>query len=239
MAHVPDINDFVKGVKMALKPNGVNTFEFPHLCKLVAENQFDTIYHEHFSYLSLTSVKTIFEAQGLEIFDVQEFPTHGGSLRIFAKHKEDDSNKIEHSVSKMLTFEADLGVNTLVYYQNFQTKVEKIKNDFLEFLLLQKKNNKKIIGYGAAAKGNTLLNFCGVKGTDLVEYVVDASPYKQSKLLPGSRIPVFSRDKIKETKPDFIIIFPWNLKAEISHQLDYTKGWGAKFVLAIPHLTIL
>ena len=239
LAHVPDINDFVKGVKMALKPNGVNTFEFPHLCKLVAENQFDTIYHEHFSYLSLTSVKTIFEAQGLEIFDVQEFPTHGGSLRIFAKHKEDDSNKIEHSVSKMLTFEADLGVNTLVYYQNFQTKVEKIKNDFLEFLLLQKKNNKKIIGYGAAAKGNTLLNFCGVKGTDLVEYVVDASPYKQSKLLPGSRIPVFSRDKIKETKPDFIIIFPWNLKAEISHQLDYTKGWGAKFVLAIPHLTIL
>lgn len=239
LAHVPDINDFVKGVKIALKPKGVNTFEFPHLCKLVAENQFDTIYHEHFSYLSLTAVKTIFESQGLEIFDVQELPTHGGSLRIFAKHKEDESKKIEDSVSKMLTYEAVLGVNTLVYYQNFQTKVEKIKNDFLEFLLLQKKNNKKVIGYGAAAKGNTLLNFCGVKGTDLVEYVVDASPYKQGKLLPGSRIPVYSPDKIKETNPDFIIIFPWNLKAEIAHQLDYTKEWGAKFVVAIPELTIL
>lgn len=238
LAHVPDINDFVKGVKLALKLNGVNTFEFPHLCKLVEENQFDTIYHEHFSYLSLTAVKSVFESQGLEIFDVQELPTHGGSLRIFTKHREDTTKKIEDSVFKLLSYEEKLGVSTIEYYLNFQTKVEKIKNDFLDFLLTQKMNNKKVIAYGAAAKGNTLLNFCGIKGTDLIEYVVDASPYKQGKLLPGARIPVYSSEEISKTKPDFIIIFPWNLKNEISTQLAYTKDWGTKFVVAIPDLTI-
>lgn len=238
LAHVPDIIDFVKGVKVALKPKGVNTFEFPHLCKLVAENQFDTIYHEHFSYLSLTAVKSIFEAQGLEIFDVQELNTHGGSLRVFSKHKNDHSKKIEKSVSKMIESEIKLGVNTIAYYQNFQTRVDNIKYNFLSFLIEQKRLEKKVIGYGAAAKGNTLLNYCGVKGTDLIEYVVDASPFKQGKLLPGSRIPVLNESEIRNTKPDFIIIFPWNLKSEIKSQLAYCSEWGAKFVVAIPQLEI-
>lgn len=238
LAHVPDINDFVKGVKIALKSNGVNTFEFPHLLQLVAQKQFDTIYHEHFSYLSLTNLKSVFETQGLEIFDVQEIPTHGGSLRIFTKHKEDNSKKIEDAVREMLEKEATAGMTSLSYYQDFQQKVDQIKYDFIEFLIQQKRNGKKIIGYGAAAKGNTLLNYCGIKGNDLIEYVVDASPYKQNKLLPGSRIPVFSSEKIAETKPDFIVIFPWNLKDEISHQLDYAQDWGAKFVIAVPELTI-
>jgi len=238
LAHVPDINDFVKGVKIALKPNGVNTFEFPHLYQLVAQKQFDTIYHEHFSYLSLTNLKSVFETQGLEIFDVQEIPTHGGSLRIFTKHKEDTSKKVEDAVHEMLMKESNVGMNSLSYYQDFQQKVDFIKYDFIEFLIQQKRSGKKIIGYGAAAKGNTLLNYCGIKGNDLIEYVVDASPYKQNKLLPGSRIPVFSSEKIAETKPDFIVIFPWNLKDEISHQLAYVQEWGAKFVIAVPELTI-
>ncbi len=238
LAHVPDINDFVKGVKIALKPNGVNTFEFPHLLQLVAQKQFDTIYHEHFSYLSLTNLKSVFETQGLEIFDVQEIPTHGGSLRIFTKHKEDNSKKVEDAVREMLQKEATAGMTSLAYYQDFQQKVDQIKYDFIEFLIQQKRNGKKIIGYGAAAKGNTLLNYCGIKGNDLIEYVVDASPYKQNKLLPGSRIPVFSSEKIAQTKPDFIVIFPWNLKDEISHQLAYAQDWGAKFVIAVPELTI-
>ena len=239
LAHVPDINDFVKGVKIALKPNGVNTFEFPHLLQLVAHKQFDTIYHEHFSYLSLSNLVSVFNKQGLEIFDVQELSTHGGSLRIFAKHKEDNTKVVESSVAAMLQKEAEAGLTTLSYYQNFQLKVDKIKYDFIDFLIQQKRNNKKIIAYGAAAKGNTLLNYCGIKGNDLIEFVVDASPYKQNKLLPGSRIPVYSNVKIKEYKPDYIIIFPWNLKQEIMNQLSYTREWGAQFVMAIPELTIL
>lgn len=239
LAHVPDINDFVSGVKIALKPNGINTFEFPHLLQLVKHNQFDTIYHEHFSYLSLTNLVTVFEKQGLQIFDVQELSTHGGSLRIFAKHKEDTSKQIELSVATMLNIEAAAGLNTLEYYQNFQAKVEKVKYDFIEFLIGQKRLNKKVIGYGAAAKGNTLLNYCGIKGSDLIEFVVDASPYKQNKLLPGSRIPVFDKGKIEEFKPDYIIIFPWNLKDEISEQLSHVRNWGCKFVIAIPELQII
>ena len=239
LAHVPDINDFVKGVKIALKPTGVNTFEFPHLLKLVEQNQFDTIYHEHFSYLSLSNLVSVFEKQGLEIFDVQKLPTHGGSLRIFTKHKEDNSKAVMPSVMEMLHKEEVAGLKTLAFYQNFQQKVEKIKYDFLSFLIQQKRNGKKVIGYGAAAKGNTLLNYCGIKGNDLIEFVVDASPYKQNKLLPGSRIPVNSNEKILSYKPDFIIIFPWNLKDEIAGQLSYAKNWGAQFVIAIPELTIL
>ena len=239
LAHVPDINDFVKGVKIALKPTGVNTFEFPHLLKLVEQNQFDTIYHEHFSYLSLSNLVSVFEKQGLEIFDVQELPTHGGSLRIFTKHKEDSSKAVMPSVMEMLHKEEVAGLKTLAFYENFQQKVEKIKYDFLLFLIEQKRNGKKVIGYGAAAKGNTLLNYCGIKGNDLIEFVVDASPYKQNKLLPGSRIPVYSNEKILSYKPDFIIIFPWNLKDEIAGQLSYAKNWGAQFVIAIPELTIL
>lgn len=238
LAHVPDINDFVKGVKIALKPNGVNTFEFPHLCKLIEFKQFDTIYHEHFSYLSLTAVKSIFEAQGLEIFDVEELPTHGGSLRIYTKHKEDFSKKIEPSVPNLLDKEKRLGADTIEYYQKFQEKVDLIKNNFLAFLIEAKNSKKHVVGYGAAAKGNTLLNYCGVKGTDLINYVVDASPFKQGKLLPGSRIPVYHPDKIKETQPDYIVIFPWNLKEEIKTQLSYTKDFGSHFVVAIPELNI-
>lgn len=238
LAHVPDINDFIKGVKIALKPNGVNTFEFPHVCKLVQYNQFDTIYHEHFSYLSFTALKSVFEKQGLEFFDVQELPTHGGSLRIFTKHKEDATKEVLPSVANMLKLEKDLGVDTLKYYQGFQKKVEKIKYDFLQFLIQSKKEGKKVVGYGAAAKGNTLLNYCGVKGADLIEYVMDASPFKQDRLLPGSRIPVYHPDKIKDSKPDFIIIFPWNLREEISHQLSFVRDWGGKFVVAIPSLEI-
>ncbi len=238
LAHVPDINDFVKGVKIALKPLGVNTFEFPHLCKLIEFNQFDTIYHEHFSYLTLTSLKSVFEKQGLEFFDVQELPTHGGSLRIFTKHLEDSSKVIEPSVKAMLDKEKVIGVNTLAYYEGFQEKTDKIKNDFISFLLQAKLEGKKVVGYGAAAKGNTLLNYCGIKGVDLISYVMDASPFKQNKLLPGSRIPVCNPEKIKETKPDYVVIFPWNLKVEISDQLSFIKSWGGKFVVAIPHLNV-
>jgi 2-polyprenyl-3-methyl-5-hydroxy-6-metoxy-1,4-benzoquinol methylase len=239
LAHVPDINDFVKGVKIALKPNGVNTFEFPHLCTLVAFNQFDTIYHEHFSYLSLTAVKAIFEAQGLEVFDVQEQPTHGGSLRIFTKHKEDSTKPIAPTVQAMLDKETALGVNTLGYYQGFQAKVDEIKYQLWSFLIEQHRKGKKVVGYGAAAKGNTLLNYAGVKGNDLIEFVVDASPYKQGKLLPGARIPVVAKEEITTYKPDYIIIFPWNLKDEIMQQHAYAREWGAQFVVFIPHTQIL
>jgi SAM-dependent methyltransferase len=238
LAHVPDINDFVKGVKIALTPQGINTFEFPHLLQLVTHNQFDTIYHEHFSYLSLSNLVSVFQKQGLEIFDVEELPTHGGSLRIFTKHQEDDTKQIEPAVAEMLQREAQAGMNSLHFYQDFQQKVDKIKYDFIDFLIKEKRNGKKIIGYGAAAKGNTLLNYCGIKGNDLISFVVDASPYKQNKLLPGSRIPVLSSDEIKKYQPDYIIIFPWNLKQEITTQLSYAREWGARFVIAIPELTI-
>ncbi|GAA0873724.1 class I SAM-dependent methyltransferase [Wandonia haliotis] len=238
LAHVPDINDFVKGVKLALKPNGVNTFEFPHLCKLVSENQFDTIYHEHFSYLSLTAVKTIFEAQGLTIFDVQELPTHGGSLRIFAKHSDCVLHKVTSNVQYILDKERDLGVTNLSYYQGFQTNVDQIKYQVWSFLIDAKREGKKVIGYGAAAKGNTLLNYAGIKGNDLISFVVDASPYKQGKFLPGSRIPVVGKEQIDQFKPDYILIFPWNLKTEIATQLNYCKSWGAQFVVFVPKLSV-
>ena len=238
LAHVPNINDFVKGVKIALSPNGVNTFEFPHLCQLIEHNQFDTIYHEHFSYLSLTTVKTIFEKNGLEIFDVQELTTHGGSLRIFTKHIKDKTKKIEENVNKLLEKERLLGVDKLKYYEGFQEKTDEIKYAFITFLINAKREGKKVVGYGAAAKGNTLLNYCGIKGNDLISFVTDASPYKQNKYLPGSRITVQSPDKIKDIKPDYIIIFPWNLKDEISEQLSFVRSWDCKFVVAIPNLQI-
>ncbi len=238
LAHVPDINDFVRGMKIALKEDGVITMEFPHLMKLVEECQFDTIYHEHFSYLSFFAVKRIFESQGLKMFDVEEIPTHGGSLRIFAKHKNDNSKEISSNVEALVQKEKAEGIDTLEYYEGFQSRVEKIKYDSLSFLIEEKRKGKKIIGYGAAAKGNTLINYCGIKGTDLIEFVVDASPYKQGKYLPGSHIPVVSKEKIEEYKPDYVIILPWNLKKEISGQLDYIREWGGKFVIFIPELTI-
>jgi len=238
LAHVPDIMDFVGGMKIILKDNGVITMEFPHLFQLVLNNQFDTIYHEHFSYLSFTTVSKIFEANGLEMFDVEEVPTHGGSLRIFAKHKMDSSKPIGPNVANMLKKEKDAGMVSLDYYKNFQIKIETVKNDLLEFLLQQKKAGKKVAAYGAAAKGNTLLNYCGVKN-DLIRFVVDANPAKQNKFMPASHIPIMLEAQIKADKPDYIIILPWNIKDEIVKQLDYVNAWGCKFVVPIPKLQIL
>jgi len=235
LAHVPDINDFVGGMKVILKEKGVVTMEFPHLYQLVINNQFDTIYHEHFSYLSFTTTSKIFEAQGLEMFDVEEVPTHGGSLRIFAKHKEDQSKSIGPNVAAMLKKEHDAGMTNIDYYKNFQIKVETVKNDLLEFLLTQKRAGKKVAAYGAAAKGNTLLNYCGVKN-DMISFVVDANPAKQNKYMPASHIPIVQEDRIKKDKPDFIIILPWNIKDEIVKQLSYVNEWGCKFVVPIPKL---
>lgn len=238
LAHVPDINDFVAGMKIMLNTGGVITMEFPHLIQLIDNNQFDTIYHEHFSYLSFYTVKQIFEANGLEMFDVEEVPTHGGSIRIYAKHQDDSSKVISDNVSALLNKELEKGVNTDAYYTGFQTKAEKVKADLWRFLLDQKASGKKIAAYGAAAKGNTLLNYCGIK-SDLIDFVVDANPHKQNKFLPASHIPVLSEDNFIKFKPDIIVILPWNIKDEIVVQLRYAREWGAKFVVAIPEVDIL
>ena len=238
LAHVPDIVDFVTGMKTLLKDTGVITMEFPHLMQLVDNNQFDTVYHEHFSYLSFYSVRQIFASVGLEMFDVQEITTHGGSLRIFAKHKEDKTKEISPNVQALLDKETSKGINTLKYYEDFQQKAAKVKLDFTGFLIQQKLANKRVAGYGAAAKGNTLLNYCGIK-SDLVEFVVDANPHKQNKWLPASHIPVVNEAFLKGSKPDFVVIFPWNLKDEIVKQLHYIKDWGGKFVVPIPELEVI
>lgn len=233
LAHVPDIMDFVGGMKIILKENGVVTMEFPHLMQLVDNNQFDTIYHEHFSYLSFGTVKQIFESQGLEMFDVDQISTHGGSLRIYAKHKEDTSKEISPNVKTVLDLEKAKGMNDLAYYNGFQQKAMKVKLDLLSFLIQQKKTGKKVAAYGAAAKGNTLLNFCGVKN-DLIDFVVDANPHKQNKFLPASHIPVMNEQHLKDVRPDYVIILPWNLMDEITKQLSYIRAWEGKFVVPIP-----
>ncbi len=238
LAHVPDILDFVGGMKIILKEDGVITMEFPHLMQLVDNNQFDTIYHEHFSYLSFYTVKQIFESQGLELFDVQEIPTHGGSLRIFAKHQSDKEKSITENVANLLKKEDEKGLADLKYYDNFQQKALKVKLDLLQFLIDKKRVGKKVAGYGAAAKGNTMLNFCGIKN-DLIDFVVDANPHKQNKFLPASHIAVVSEQHLKNEKPDYVIIFPWNIKDEIIKQLDYIREWGGKFVTAVPDLQII
>jgi 2-polyprenyl-3-methyl-5-hydroxy-6-metoxy-1,4-benzoquinol methylase len=238
LAHVPDIIDFVSGMKILLKEGGVITMEFPHLVQLVANNQFDTIYHEHFSYLSFTTVRSIFESQGLHMFDVEELSTHGGSLRIFAKHNNDASKKVEDNVANLLRREREAGITDINYYSNFSEKAMKVKLDLLSFLTEQKRENKKVAAYGAAAKGNTLLNYCGVK-KDMIDYVVDANPHKQNKFMPASHIPVVDEERLKNDKPDFVIILPWNLRDEITAQLDYIKEWGGKFVIPIPSLQII
>ena len=237
LAHVPSIVDFVLGIKLILKDDGIVTMEFPHLMQLVDNNQFDTIYHEHFSYLSFHTVKQIFESQGLKMFDVEEIPTHGGSLRIYATHEENLQQVISENVNKLLEKEYSKGINSLDYYNNFQQKALKVKMDITDFLIKQKRENKKVMAYGAAAKGNTLLNYCGIKN-DLIDFVVDANPHKQNKFLPASHIPVINEDELKKSKPDFVIILPWNLKTEITAQLNYIKEWGGKFVVAIPELEI-
>lgn len=238
LAHVPDILDFVGGMKIILQKDGVVTMEFPHLMQLVDNNQFDTIYHEHFSYLSFHTVQQIFASQGLEIFDVEEIKTHGGSLRIFAKHKEDDSKTITENVAELLDKETGKGLNGLAYYDHFQQKALKVKLDLTRFLIDQKKAGKKVGAYGAAAKGNTMLNYCGIKN-DLVEFVVDANPHKQNKFLPASHIPVVNEQYLKDVKPDFVLILPWNIKDEIIKQLSYINDWGGKFVTAVPDLQII
>lgn len=237
LAHVPDINDFVQGMKIVLKEKGTITMEFPHLVNLVELGQFDTIYHEHFSYLSLTSVKRIFAEQGLTLFDVEQLPTHGGSLRILARHEEDLDRPVSQAVSDLLAQEAEKGLKTLKYYEGFQGKADRIKSDLLSFLIEQKRAGKTVAAYGAAAKGNTLLNYCGVK-KDLISFCVDASPHKQNLFMPGSHIPVCAPEALREQKPDFIVILPWNIKAEVMEQHAYVSQWGGRFVVAIPELTI-
>jgi SAM-dependent methyltransferase len=237
LAHVPDINDFVKGLKIALNPQGTVTMEFPHLLNLIKYTQFDTIYHEHFSYFSFLAVENIFRHHGLKIFDVEELSTHGGSLRIYATHAENDC-KINGNVESLRLKEKNSGIHSIKYYEGFHTKVQQIKYDFLRFLLEAKKNGKKVAAYGAAAKGNTLLNYCGIKGTDLIPFVVDKSPHKQERFLPGSHIPVVSAENIKEYKPDFLIILPWNISEEIVNEHSYINEWGGKFVVFIPKFLI-
>lgn len=238
LAHVPDINDFVAGLKEVLAVEGTITMEFPHLLRLIEEMQFDTVYHEHFSYFSLYTVMQIFKSQDLDIYDVDELPTHGGSLRIYAKHCSDKSKNIGQGIQKVLDDEKAYGLHSDEGYKGLQKKVTQIKYDFLEFLVNAKKEKKKIIGYGAAAKGNTFLNFCGIKN-DFIDFIVDKSPHKQNHYLPASHIPVVSEDNIKSFKPDYIIILPWNIKEEIMEQLSYTRKWGCKFVVAIPEIRFL
>lgn len=237
LAHVPNINDFVAGFSMLLKPVGVATFEFPHLLHLVGENQFDTIYHEHFSYLSLHAVSRIFENNGLTVFDVEELPTHGGSLRVFAQRKDLGSHAKTFRVDELLKDEATAGVTTTGYYSDFQSKADKVKNNLVTFLIEAKQGGKRVAGYGAAAKGNTLLNYAGVR-PDLLPWVVDRNPAKQGKFLPGSRIPIVDEASIRENRPDYIVILPWNLREEVMTQLEYIREWGGRFVTAVPRLEV-
>ncbi len=238
LAHVPNLRDFVAGLAIALSPRGVLTLEFPHLARLMAENQFDTIYHEHFSYFSLAVVRRVFAEHGLALFDVDELPTHGGSLRIYARHLADDSKPVGERVEALLAREAAAGLHRLDGYLGFEDKVREVKRGLLEFLIAARRDGKSIVGYGAAAKGNTLLNYCGA-GTDLVDYVVDRSPHKQGRYLPGSRIPIHAPQRIAETRPDFVLLLPWNLKDEILEQMTHVRDWGGRFVVAVPELTVL
>lgn len=238
LAHVPNINDFVKGFSFLLKENGVATFEFPHLLNLVTKNQFDTIYHEHYSYLSLTAVQHVFNHNGLKIFDVEKLDTHGGSLRVYAQRSDTGYRPVNDSVKTLLQEEADNQINTLNFYEGFQRKVEKIKADLLDFIRQAKQENLTIAAYGAAAKGNTLLNFVGIDSKS-IDYVVDLNPAKQGKFMPGSHIPIVDEEYLKKHQPDRVIILPWNLKNEIIQQLNYIRKWNGKFVVAIPEIEII
>ena len=237
IAHVPDLNDFIAGMKIVLKPQGVITVEFPHLMRMIEGNQFDTIYQEHYCYHSLHTLQRIFHHHGMTIFDVEEIPTHGGSLRIYVRHNEDASKPVTDAVRAIHKLEMDKGYNSLEVYTAFAEQVRETKRNFLEFLIKAKRDGKTVVGYGAPGKGNTLLNYCGVR-TDFIDYTVDRNPYKHGKFLPGTHIPVFAPEKIAQTKPDYIVILPWNLKDEIAKQLEYTREWGAKLVVPIPQLTV-
>ncbi len=235
LAHVPDINDFVQGFARLLKPQGVATFEFPHLMRMVQENQFDTAYHEHYSYLSLTAVQRVFLANGLSVFDVEEHPTHGGSLRVFAQRSDTGSHSVEGRLAELLQREQQAGITSPAFYEGFQVKTNRVKDDFCAFLIEAKRQGKRVAAYGAAAKGNTLMNYAGVR-PDLIAFVVDRNPAKQNKYMPGSRIPIVAEDRLSAERPDYVVILPWNLRAEVMQQLDYIRSWGGQFVTAVPDL---
>ena len=237
-AHVPELNDFVAGMKILLADDGIITLEFPHLLRIIKENQFDTIYHEHFSYFSLQTAMKVFEAHNLDIFDVEELSTHGGSLRVFAKHKEDQSRPVSDSIKNLLDREIEAGLDKVDCYFAFGERVKDIKRGILDFFNNIRREGKTIVGYGAPAKGNTLLNYCGIK-TDFLDYTVDLNPHKQNKYLPGSHIPIYAPDRIRETRPDFVFILPWNLKDEIIDQISYVREWGGKFVVPIPKIQVM
>jgi C-methyltransferase C-terminal domain/Methyltransferase domain/Putative zinc binding domain len=236
-AHVPDLNDFVAGMQILLASDGVITLEFPHLARLFEQNQFDTIYHEHFSYYSFIVACRVLAEHGLTVFDVEELPTHGGSLRVYARHQADESKPVELAVPKLLAEERAAGFDRLEHYLSFGPRVEAVKRGLLDFLIRAKEQGTHIAGYGAPGKGNTLLNYCGIR-TDFLDYTVDRNPYKHGRFLPGSRIPVHPPSKIGETKPDYVLILPWNLRTEIEAQLAYVRQWGARFVIAIPDLEV-
>lgn len=236
-AHVPDINDFTAGLKTALKPGGTITLEFPHLMRLIEYTQFDTIYHEHYSYFSLHTVSSIFAKAGLRIYDVEELSTHGGSLRIYGCHEEDMRPPLP-SVSSLLAKEESHGLQNLKTYSMFQKQTDRVKDELLTFLIEKKRAGKRIAAYGAAAKGNTLLNYAGIK-KDLIAYVCDAAPSKQGKFLPGSRIPILASTALKEDKPDVVLVLPWNIKEEIVEQLKYIRNWGGEFVVSVPRIEII
>jgi hypothetical protein len=238
LAQVPDVNSFVAGLEILLKPNGVITMEFPHLTRLMEESQFDTIYHEHFSYFSLLSVEKIFSAAGLMLFDVEELATHGGSLRIYACHREDQSKKVSQRLLFLREREEAFGLSRLETYSSFAERAVETKSALLDFLIGARRAGKQVAGYGAPGKGNTLLNYCGIR-TDLLAYTVDRNPYKQGKYLPGSHIPIYAPQRIRETRPDYVLILPWNLKDEIIQQLAGIREWGGKFVVPIPHVEVL
>jgi hypothetical protein len=236
-AHVPDINDFTKGLKAVLRPSGTITLEFPHLLRLIEQIQFDTVYHEHFSYLSLFTVEKIFQAAGLRVYDVEELPTHGGSLRVYGCHKQ-DSRLVTNTVTKILEQEALAGLQTLDPYQAFQEKANRVKDDLLTFLLKQKRDGKTVAAYGAAAKGNTLLNYAGVK-LDLLAFVCDAAPAKQNKFMPGSHMPIYAPIVLRNQRPDYILILPWNIAKEVRQQCSHLADLGTRFVTAVPRLEII
>ena len=237
LAHVPGINDFVGGMKLLLSPQGIITMEFPHLMQLVENNQFDTIYHEHFSYLSFCTVSRIFATHGLRLFDVEEIETHGGSLRIYAQHAENEGYAVNSRVGELRQRERRKGYSDLEVYMAFSEKVKETKRQLLEFLINAKSTGKSIVGYGAPGKGNTLLNYCGIR-QDFLDYTVDRSPYKQDKYTPGTHIPIYHPDKIQETKPDYVLILPWNLKKEIMKAGEFIREWGGKFVVPIPEVEV-
>jgi SAM-dependent methyltransferase len=238
LAHVPDLNDFVAGMKIVLKDDGVITMEFPHLVRLMEGNQFDTIYHEHFSYFSFLTVEKVFAAHGLTLFDVEEIPTHGGSLRIYARHAENDARPVGPAVAELKAREERAGLGRLETYRAFDEQVKQTKGKLLEFLIQAKRQGRSIVGYGAPGKGNTLLNYCGIR-TDFVDYTVDRNPYKHGRFLPGTHIPIFPPERIRQTRPDYVLILPWNLKEEIIGQLSYVREWGGQFIVPIPEVQVV